>query len=78
MAQARTWNVLERGFPEGAKERTIEFICQGCGYTAEMPVVGTALCQTPGGIVFDTDARGYVPKLIRCRRCRRQFERVED
>lgn len=70
-----TWAVLDRGdVPEKEGSHLIEYDCPRCGYEAELPVLGTPLAQlSSGGMVFDI-GRHAMPRIIRCRNCRRTFE----
>lgn len=74
MTMISTWAVLDRGdVPEGDGARMIEYECAHCGHEAELPVLGLPLAQLGHGVVFDT-GRHAMPRVIRCRNCRRTFE----
>ena len=72
MALSSSWRVLDYGeVPMTA--RTVDYVCLGCGHEAVLPVLGLAIAQIGQGLVFDSG--GYaMPKVIQCRRCRRQYE----
>lgn len=68
-----TWDVIDRGkVPVEALE--IDYDCPICGRTARLPVVGMAIAMGGGGVIFDRGEH-EVPALIRCRHCRRSFEK---
>lgn len=70
--KVKTWKILDRGdVPLDAG--MIEYEC-ACGYEAALPVRGRVLAQVAGGLVFDTNERGALPKRIQCRRCGRVLE----
>ncbi len=70
-----TWDVIDRGdVPLQAQE--MEYDCPGCGRAALIPILGLPIAQmSGGGIVFDPGPRA-MPRLIRCRHCRRRYEAV--
>jgi hypothetical protein len=65
-----TWKIIDRGtVPEITQH--VDFTCQ-CGHDAKLPVLGLAMAQIGMGIVFDV-GKFAMPKIIQCRKCRRQF-----
>lgn len=68
--RVKTWIIVDRGnVPEDAL--TIPYECE-CGHEAELPVKGRPMAITGGGgVVFDTDQKGELPRVIQCRKCRR-------
>ena len=71
-----TWRILEIGWPDGTLTSEVTFACPHCGWEADMPVVGLAIAQMEGGLIFDTGNHA-VPHQIQCRSCRKRFE-AED
>ena len=71
----RTWKILDRGVvPLSA--RTMDYECPGCGHSAELPIKGLPIAQlSSGGVIFDNDVDGALPRVIQCRHCRRRYER---
>lgn len=79
-----TWEVLDRGdvpeldsldVPDGLGAHLVEYDCPHCGAAANLPVVGRPLAQLGDGIAFDI-GRYALPRLIRCRMCRKRYERA--
>lgn len=67
-----TWKVIDRGeVPDDAP--LVLFDCPKCAYEAWLPMVGVALAQLRGGIVFDGGDHA-MPRVIQCRHCRRRFD----
>ena len=67
-----TWNILDHGKVTGPGVHVIVYNCPGCGHEAKLPVLGLALAQCGGGILFDIGTYA-MPTAIRCRQCRRAF-----
>lgn len=73
MTKHKTWDVIDLGdVPENSP--TIEFSCPNCGVEAELPYTGLPMAQVGAAIVFDVGGH-EIPKKIKCRYCRRLFER---
>lgn len=68
-----TWKVIDRGRVPEFAANSVEFSCPGCGWEASLPVLGTPLAQLHSGIVFDRGEHA-MPRVIKCRKCRRRFE----
>ena len=67
-----TWNIIDRGDVPIGEAPVIEYDCPRCGAPALLPVRGLALAQVGDGVVFEPGVRA-MPKIIRCRECRRDF-----
>lgn len=67
--RVKTWKIIDRGDVPLDSRSTAELTCLKCGREAFIPVVGRPLAQTGEGIIFDNDADGVVPAIIRCRKC---------
>jgi hypothetical protein len=66
-----TWKIIDRGrVPELSAH--VDYTCE-CGHEAQMPVLGLPMAQIGTGIVFDI-GKHAMPKIIQCRKCRRQYE----
>lgn len=66
-----TWKIIDRGkVPE--RSMHVDYMCE-CGHEAQMPIMGLPMAQIGMGIVFDIGGHA-MPKIIQCRKCRRQFE----
>ena len=68
-----TWKVLDFGRVPTTGAVVISYDCPGCGHEAELPVLGMAIAQTAGGVVFEPGTHA-IPAIIQCRHCRRRFE----
>lgn len=68
----RKWKILNRG-DVPLKAVTIAYSCPHCDEDATLPVLGLAIAQTAGGVVFDTGPHA-MPTAIQCPYCRHQFE----
>lgn len=68
-----TWKVIDRGNVPDPAPNHVMYTCIHCMREAELPVVGVALAQIGAGLVFDTSNHA-MPRVIRCRKCRRTYE----
>jgi predicted RNA-binding Zn-ribbon protein involved in translation (DUF1610 family) len=69
------WRIVEEGAPQGGWTGSVLFTCPRCGVDALLPVQGIAIAQVDGALIFDPGPQ-QIPKIVECRRCRRQFERA--
>jgi hypothetical protein len=73
----KTWIVIDYGDVSPDAE-TVPYECP-CGVEAELPIKGRPIAAIGGGgIVFDTNERGALPKTIQCRKCRRILTQEEE
>ncbi len=66
-----TWKIIDRGKVPAIASH-VDYSCE-CGHEAKLPIMGLPMAQIGMGIVFDIGGSA-MPKLIQCRKCRRQFE----
>lgn len=79
----RSWKVLDPDFE--ATGVRIPLDCPGCGTEAAMPTHGTGpkvIAAIGLSLILDppstTAPAGWLPRAVQCRRCRRQFEAIDE
>jgi len=68
----RKWILVNRGAVPEPPQSEIEYSCPRCGKDSLLPILGAAMAQINGGVVFDVGPHA-MPVEIRCPHCRREF-----